>query len=140
MTHKLHPTPPRTVVVADDDPAWRLLVRSLLEPHGFQLVEACDGVDALRAVQTYAPLVLVLDLKMPRLGGAEVCQHLRAVRAHPRPGIIVMTATDLADLPTGAAIGADKLLTKPFDPAKLLAAVEALAARRREFSDTDLAA
>ena len=90
------------------------------------MVEASDGVDALSAVQTFVPHVLVLDLTMPRMGGLEVCQRLRANGVQPLPGIIVITADgDAAGLP-GCA---DRLLIKPFDPARLLGAVECLAAR-----------
>ena len=122
----------RTVVVADDDPAWRLLVRLILEPQGYRLVEASDGLDALRAVQTCTPQVLVIDLTMPRMGGLEVCRRLCASGAHPLPGIIVMTATDdFAALPELAALGADQMLTKPFDPGRLLRAVERLAASQQ---------
>ena len=137
MTNSHHSNSSRTVVVADDDPAWRLLVRLLLEPQGYRLVEACNGVDALNAVQTFTPLVLVLDLMMPRMGGLEVCQRLRANGARPLPGIIVITATDdVASLPSSADIGADQLLTKPFDLTKLLRAVEKLATRRQECSES----
>lgn len=116
-----------TVVVADDDPTWRLLVRWLLEPRGYRLVEAGDGVDALCAVQAVAPQILVLDLMMPRMDGLEVCQHLCA-SGPARPRVILMTAAeDVVQLQPGAAKGVDRLFTKPFDPAKLLAAIESLA-------------
>lgn len=123
--------PPFTVVVADDDPAWRLLVRLVLEPRGYHLVDACDGVDALHATRAWSPEVLVLDLTMPHMGGVEVCQHLHAV-SKPRPGIIVMTATDdVAGLQEGRSIGADRLLVKPFNPVELLRAVESLVGNRQ---------
>lgn len=141
MTNPHHSNSSRTVVVADDDPAWRLLVRLLLEPHGYQLVEASNGVDALRAVHAFTPAVLVLDLMMPRMGGLEVCQRLRTNGAHPLPGIIVITAADdISALPCAADIGADQLLTKPFDLAKLCRAVERLAANWQEFSEPNLLA
>lgn len=131
MTNTPHATFIRTVVVADDDHAWRLLVRLLLEPKGYHVVEASDGVDALSAVQMFGPQVLVLDLMMPRMGGLEVCQRLRAAGEHLLPWIIVMTATDdQTAVPSAAAIGADRLLTKPFDPATLLGAVQSLSQAR----------
>ncbi len=126
MTYPLPSKSLCTVVVADDDPAWRLLVRLLLEPRGYHVVEANDGVDALGAVRAVAPQVLVLDLMMPRLGGLEVCQRLCANSAG-RPRVILMTAADdVAELQPGKANGVDLLLTKPFDPAKLLRAIESL--------------
>lgn len=131
MTNTLLSNTPRTVVVADDDPAWRLLVRLLLEPRGFHLAEARDGVEALHAVQSLAPDVLVLDLTMPRLNGWEVCQRLRACASHPQPAIIVMTsADDLSALAAGSAMAVDRVLSKPFDPMDLLEAVEKLIASR----------
>lgn len=129
MTNLLAPGSSCLVVVADDEPAWRLLVRLLLEPQGYQLVEACDGVDALHAVETFHPRILLLDLMMPRMDGLEVCRRLLSGHIDPLPAIIVMTAADdAAALPCAAAIGADRVLAKPFDPAKLLGAIKSLAA------------
>ncbi len=126
MTYTLPSKSLCTVVVADDDPAWRLLVRLLLEPRGYHVVEASDGVEALDAVRTVAPQILVLDLMMPHMRGLEVCQRLCASGAG-RPRVILMTAADdVAELQPGKANGVDLLLTKPFDPAKLLRAIESL--------------
>lgn len=130
MTTSPAPRSSCLVVVADDEPAWRLLVRLLLEPHGYQLAEACDGFAALHAVETLHPQILLLDMTMPRMDGLEVCRRLRSGHIDPLPAIIVMTAADnAATLPCAAAIGVDWVLAKPFDPAKLLGAIENLTAR-----------
>lgn len=118
-----------TVLVADDSPAVRLLVRRILEP-AYQVHEAVDGEQALNELQTQRPAVVILDVTMPGLTGLEVCQRIRADPALGSMGVIIMTANGgPADATDAQRVGADAFVTKPFSPARLVHLVDVLAAR-----------
>ena len=116
-----------TILVVDDEPALRRVCRRTLEPAGFTVLEAEDGIAGLDLCRARGEEIdlLVLDLTMPRMGGAEVLAILRA----ERPGLRVVIAsgyhhTDLrSDLPSDGNI---RFLQKPFDTKALLAAVNEL--------------
>lgn len=85
-----------TVLVVEDDPATRDLMRASLEKEGFKVVEACNGAEGLRKLATMRPALILLDLMMPEMDGF---QFTREVRAHPEwldIPIIVITAKDIA--------------------------------------------
>lgn len=111
---------PRILVVDDDDDLRRLLRATFVEDD-FDVVEAGDGSDALRAVEELRPDVVVLDWQLPLVSGADVLAEL-ARRPH-RPHVIVLTAFGEAD-----PVGADAFLLKPFSPIELLEAIGALLA------------
>jgi two-component system chemotaxis response regulator CheY len=119
------------ILIADDDPLLRRLVRSQLVALGHEVVEAADGREAWRAMQAEpAPLVLA-DWVMPHMDGAELIRRIRARwNMEPRadgPGyiyIILLTARDAKDfVVTGLQAGADDYVTKPFHAAELAARI-----------------
>ena len=108
------------VLIVDDDPDIRLLLRLELAAEGHEIVEAGDGEAALAAVISQTPDVVLLDMMMPVLDGWEV---LRAVDHSTAPPIVVVTALTTRDhqhLVDLLELGAFDVVTKPFDPGLLV--------------------
>ncbi|HET7564092.1 MAG TPA: ATP-binding protein [Gemmatimonadaceae bacterium] len=120
-----HPAP--RVLVVDDTPGNRYAVARILRSGGMHVVEADNGRDALRLVQSIPDLVL-LDIKLPDVSGYEIC---RAIKRNPATAFIPVmhvsaTYTNDADRAYGLEAGADAYLTHPIDPGLLLATSRAL--------------
>jgi two-component system alkaline phosphatase synthesis response regulator PhoP len=112
-----------TILVVDDEPAIRVLVRATLEPAGYRVVDAADGESALRAARTQRPHLVLLDVVLPGMSGLEVCRRLRAERATADAQILLLTGLEPADRNQAALLGAYGCIEKPFSPAGLLAHV-----------------
>jgi diguanylate cyclase (GGDEF)-like protein len=113
-----------TVLIADDDPDLRDILRSILEPAGFKVVEAENGQVALEAVRRDHPDLLILDFVMPHLDGPHVCQELkRDLLLRHLPIIMLTGRSEVQDRIHGIDAGADDYLVKPFEPQELLARV-----------------
>lgn len=125
MTDTARDAPP--ILVADDDPAIRDVVRFALERAGFPVIEAANGAAALRAATSAAPALIVLDIRMPELDGIEVCRRLR--RDNDVPILFLSSMDDEVDRVVGLEIGADDYLVKPFSPRELVARVKAILRR-----------
>jgi DNA-binding response OmpR family regulator len=114
----------QTVLIVDDEPNLRLVVRTTIESPEYQVIEACDGEEAWTLINDRKPALVLLDIKMPRRSGFDV---LTAIRADPElrgTQVIVLTSSDQqADIDAGILAGADFYLTKPFSPADLVARV-----------------
>ena len=115
-----------TILVCDDDPPLRELVRAVLGP-GYQFVEAADGTEALAAARDVAPDVMVLDVMLPGINGIDVLKELRSDERIADIPVVVITAWSHAEAEAWAA-GADRFVSKPFDPDELCRAVEELLA------------
>ncbi|MGH7702878.1 MAG: ATPase, T2SS/T4P/T4SS family [Gemmatimonadales bacterium] len=117
------------VLVADDDPQMRRLVRTVLERDGFEVVEAGDGLDALDVINQQHLDLVVLDVDMPRLDGMGVLEELRAHISKAALPVVVLTAR--SDETEGKALdlGAQDYLTKPVRPTALSARVRAVLRR-----------
>ena len=102
-----------SILVVDDDPEIRDVVRWLLEDEGWAVETASDGRDALDRATRARPALIVLDMGLPILSGEEVAMRLHDVYAHPPP-IIVVSADGRAG-EKAARIGAASYLHKPFD-------------------------
>jgi putative two-component system response regulator len=115
------------ILVVDDEIVNRTLLRGILTPLGYEVVEAADGEAALAQVAARPPDLVLLDVLMPRLNGYEVC---RALKGDPRSRlvpIILLTGLDHIDDKIKAAdVGADEFLTKPFNVAELTTRVRSL--------------
>ena len=116
------------VLVVDDDAVIRQLICVNLELEGFDVHTAEDGQDALDKVRDVDPVVVTLDIMMPRLDGWETAARLRADPETAHIKVILLSArAQEADLRRGQGIGVDAYLTKPFDPDELVEAVRRLA-------------
>ena len=109
----------RLVLVVDDEADLLEIVADRLTGAGFGVVTARDGLEALEAVRARRPGCIILDLKMPRLGGFEALPEIR--RAAPTAHIIVLTGSPSRPLGDACrARGADEFVRKPFEPRELL--------------------
>lgn len=115
----------KTILIADDEPSLRLLVRATIESDEYELIEAADGDAAWRLLQAERPAMALLDVQMPGQTGLEL---VRAIRQEPTlrgmQVVLLTSKAQEADVRVGLAAGADKYLTKPFSPMELLAVVE----------------
>jgi DNA-binding response OmpR family regulator len=124
------PDPRPRVLVVDDEPAIRLLCRVNLEAGGFRVEEAGDGSTALAAARRERPAIVLLDVMMPGEDGFGVAAAIRAESNLERVPVIFLTArADLDDPDRVRRAGADAIMTKPFNPADLVARVRELLAR-----------
>ena len=120
----------QTILVTDDDPDLREIVRTILESHGFQVVEASDGQAALERIRAQRPDLLILDCNMPRMDGLQVCQTLKADMFLRHVPIIMLTGRgEVTDKVHGMDSGADDYVVKPFEPQELLARVRTILRR-----------
>lgn len=122
--------PAPLVLVADDDPQLRKLVRGILTPQGFQVAEAEDGIAALDEAQRLRPDVMLLDMDMPRLDGLGVLDTLRQrLLGRSVPVIVVTVHNDPAVETRCIELGAEDYITKPLQPASLVARIRAVLRR-----------
>lgn len=116
------------VLVADDEPRLRELVRDLLERDGYEVIEAADGEEAINAVKNNPDIaVVILDVMMPEVDGWEACRRIREFSNLP---VLMLTArAEEFDQLMGFESGADDYVTKPFSTQVLLKRVAALLKR-----------
>jgi len=107
----------QSVLVVDDEPMARMLLRLMLVRAGFEVIEAEDGASALSLVAARSPDVVILDVMMPGMDGFEVCETLRRTRSKRELPIVMLSAkTDHQSIRRGLDIGANSYLTKPISP------------------------
>jgi two-component system, OmpR family, KDP operon response regulator KdpE len=122
------------ILIVDDEPQIRRVLRTSLAAQGYDLRTAADGETAIETFGDWPPDLVVTDLSMPNMGGVELCQKLRAVSQTP---IIVLSIRGEEKSKIEALdAGADDYVTKPFSIAELLARIRA-ALRRGGASHTD---
>ena len=117
------------VLVVDDDPHIREVVRLFLQKEGFEVQEAADGVEALASMELVKAELVILDIMMPNMDGWELCQKLR--EAGDCPILMITAKRETTDKLKGFKLGTDDYLVKPFDPMELVARVKALLKRYR---------
>ena len=119
----------KTVLIAEDEPALRLLLSATLSGAALKLLEASDGQEALDMARLHKPDMILLDVAMPKLNGFQVCQQLKAEPETWGTKIILLTAlAQETDKARADQVGADGFISKPFNPHDLLRQVqEALA-------------
>ena len=111
-----------TVLVVEDSRPMQRTLQRLFESDGLNVQIAADGIAGLECLRKQTPSVVVLDLKLPRLPGKEVC---RAIKAHSLslPIVVLSANNDVEDKVLLLELGADDYVTKPFSPKELLARV-----------------
>ncbi len=118
---------PAKILVVDDEPNLLRLIRYALEGEGYEVTTAENGVQALKAVETGRPDLLVLDVMLPDMSGLEVCQRVRSLPGGGELPIVMLSAlTQLGDRVRGLQSGADDYIPKPSEVEEVAARVRAL--------------
>lgn len=117
----------RRVLIVDDDPRLREVVRYALSREGYDVTEARDGAEALQLFERARPDLVVLDVVMPEMDGIEVCRRLR--QSSRVPIVFLSSRGDEVDKVLGLELGGDDYVTKPFSPRELVSRVKAVLRR-----------
>ena len=112
-----------TILVVDDEPQIRRVMRSTLSVHGYVITEASSGEDAIESVRKNRPDLVLLDVNMPGIGGIEACREIR--RASDAPIIMLTVRNAERDKVLALDAGADDYVVKPFSIEELLARIRA---------------
>ncbi|WP_306151409.1 response regulator transcription factor [Roseovarius sp. MMSF_3281] len=115
------------VLIVDDDPEIRSVLRITLKQAGYEVSEAGDGPEGLAKARNGQANLIVLDIGLPGMDGLDLCRRLRAERETP---VLFLTARDdEIDRVLGFELGGDDYVTKPFSPRELLARIKAILKR-----------
>lgn len=117
------------ILIVDDDPRLREVVRYALTQAGFRVREAGDGRAALGEIARKKPDLVILDVVMPELDGVEVCRRIRKESA--LPVVFLSSKGEEVDRVLGLELGGDDYLSKPFSPRELVSRVKAVLRRVR---------
>ncbi|VYT87272.1 response regulator [Clostridium tertium] len=124
----------KTILVVDDEKDIREIIEIYLINEGFNIVLACDGIEALEKLKTEDIDLIILDIMMPKLDGIRTCIKIREEKKMP---IIMLSAkSEDADKILGLNIGADDYIIKPFNPLELVARVKSQLRRITSFSES----
>jgi two-component system OmpR family response regulator len=116
-----------SILIVDDDPKIREVVRFALDKEGYRTLEAGDGAEALEIFRKERPGLIILDILMPEMDGTEVCRNLRTESTVPI--IFLSSKDDEIDRIVGLELGGDDYVAKPFSPRELIARVRAVLRR-----------
>jgi len=115
------------ILLVDDDPALRTLLRTTFEVADVEVVEAANATEARRAIEKTHPSVIVLDVNMPGMTGLELCRELKDDPATRDIPVVLLTGSEGGTEASAKRVGADAIVRKPFSPLELLAVAERLA-------------
>jgi two-component system response regulator ResD len=115
---------PLKVLVVDDDPNVREIIRLYFEKQHIDMIEAQDSLTALGIVEKESPDIIILDVMMPVMDGYEACREIR--KRFDIPIIMLTAKSDEFDRVLGLELGADDYVTKPFSPRELMARIKAI--------------
>lgn len=123
---------PTRILVVDDDPDIRDILKLTLYEENYEVLEAKDGEEALKAITTKLPDLVLLDYKIPKIDGREVCLQIKKDLLLRHLPIIMLTAKgDINDKVGGIDAGADDYVVKPFEPKELLARIRMILRRTK---------
>jgi DNA-binding response OmpR family regulator len=121
----IHPVRPLgRILVVEDDPSVQKALKRLFETEGYTVEVQGNGQSALESFQAAPPAVIILDLRLPKLSGSDLCKVVKA-QAPELPIVVLSATSDVSDKVLLLELGADDYVTKPFSPRELLARVRA---------------
>lgn len=119
----------KSVLLVEDDPKIRNLVKIYLIKEGYEVIEAINGFDAKEKIEQLDPCILILDLMLPGVNGEKICQWVREDLKSMMPIIMLTAKVSEKNRIQGFKMGADDYVTKPFSPAELMVRIEAVLRR-----------
>ena len=125
------------ILIVDDDPDMRLAIASVLKSRHYDVIEACDGYEALRMLQEHQPQLMLLDLLMPGMDGFAVVKELRDSQNNEYPDVPILIISSIREeashrryeLELGHELSVDDYIEKPIEPFILLDRVAKLLAK-----------
>lgn len=121
------------ILIVDDEKEIRDLVEIYLKSEGYDILQACDGLEAIKVIESNDVDLVILDVMMPNLNGIEACLRIREMKEMP---IIMLSAkSEDIDKILGLNMGADDYITKPFNPLELVARVKSQLRRFYKFGN-----
>ncbi len=128
------------ILIVDDEPFIRQLLQltlEVLEDEGVELFFAAAGDEGLEIIKKEVPCMIFLDVMMPKMNGFEVCRRVKEELGMTNTFVVLLTAKGQEfDKEKGREVGADRYMTKPFNPDEILALAREVAARPDAFPDT----
>jgi DNA-binding response OmpR family regulator len=118
------------ILLVDDEPKIRRLLRTELKAHDYRTCEAVDGAEALKQFEKHKPWLVLLDLMLPDMDGLEVLKRIR--EQSPVPVVVVSAKHSDIDRIKGLQLGADDYIVKPFNPEEVVERVKAVLRRTRQ--------
>lgn len=115
----------RRILVVDDDPSLRLLVRATLPADEFVVEEASSAEEAAGLARVWRPSLVVLDVGLPAVSGLAFCRELKESKVLGSPAVLLLTGAEMSAAEARSA-GADALLRKPFSPLELISLIDRL--------------
>jgi DNA-binding response OmpR family regulator len=112
------------ILVVEDDPSVQKALKRLFETEGYTVEVQANGQSALESFQAAPPAVIILDLRLPKLSGSDLCKVVKG-QAPELPIVVLSATSDVSDKVLLLELGADDYVTKPFSPRELLARVRA---------------
>ncbi len=119
----------KTVLVVEDNPKIRKLVKIYLQKDGYEVMEAADGQEAMKKIEQFDPCILILDLMLPKISGEELCRWVREDLKSMMPIIMLTAKVSEKNRIQGFKLGADDYVVKPFSPVELMVRIEAVLRR-----------
>lgn len=108
------------ILLVEDHPSMRELLKVLLEGEGYQILEAKDGLEGVHLAKTERPDLMILDLMIPEIEGERVLQHIRETDDLAQMPVVIVSAKYEALDRCRAIVGSENVFSKPFEPTKLL--------------------
>ncbi|RST77121.1 response regulator transcription factor [Siminovitchia acidinfaciens] len=119
----------KSVLIVEDDPKIRNLVKIYLTREGYEVIEATNGLEAKEKIEEMDPCILILDLMLPGISGEEICRWVREEYKSMMPIIMLTAKVSEKDRIKGFKLGADDYVVKPFSPGELMVRIEAVLRR-----------
>lgn len=126
----------QTILLIDDELALLRTLKERLEIENFTIITCTDAEQGVKTLSSSTPDLMIVDIRLPGMNGLDFCRHVRAMEGpvHSTPVIFLTTTKDESYKVLGLELGGDDYITKPFNPAELVARVRALLRRSRMFS------